>query len=279
MLSQTEIDFFDTNGYLVIPGVLDQQTVSGLRSRILSIFESEEWKKSAFNSSQILAKVFDDFPEFIETILNERVIHALEQLLGTTPVLLPETAIHHRFYTGWHKDTTSQEKAGLDFHKKPGAKLLQCGYYLQDNDLHGGGLTVMKGSHLTSDHFQQPLPEWGTVKKIKRKLGLYNEEKDSSVNPHKHEIVDIRSKAGDFVIFNMCTSHRATLPDNGRIGDVPSEKSKIAIFNAFAADNFSAEAYYNYIISRKEAFYQSLADTTRSARLLEHAEKLKFIVK
>lgn len=277
-LSPEQVAFFEKNGYILIPDVLSNEEIQHLRKRILYIFETGDWKKSPYNTERVMANVFDTFPEFIDLTLNEKALGAIRSLTKSTPVLMPETAIHHQFYTGWHKDTTSQEKSGVDFHWKDGAVLLQCGYYLQDNNALGGGLTVMPGSHQTKDYFYSTSIEVNFWKRVKRKLGIYNEAKDKNVNPHNHPIVDIPSKAGDFVIFNMRTNHRATQPANGRPETVPFEHSKIAVFNAFTADNFSAEEYFNYITSRQEPFYQALKNRPENTPLNEAASRLNFKV-
>lgn len=279
-LSEEQVNFFHENGYLLVPNVLSKEEVTWLRTRMLNILGSGDWKKSPYNTEKVIATVFDTFPEFIEPILNEKAIEAVRSVLKNTPVLMPETAIHYKVYTGWHKDTTCIEKAGESFHQQEEAMILECGYYLQDNNELGGGLTVMPGSHKHSDYFVDwTAPKLSFFGRLKRKLGLYNEEKDTRVNPNAHTIVDIPSKAGDLVLFNMKTNHRATIPKNGNLLTVPDEKSKLAIFNAFASDNAAAHSYYKYISSRTEPFYQSLAHRTPNAELNAVAEKLRFKVK
>lgn len=278
-LTQQQINDFNEKGFLVVPNVLTADETSKLRSRILEIFSSEEWKKSPYNTSQVLASVYDVFPEFIDISLKKEVIEILTDLCGTQPVLIPETSIHYKFYTGWHKDTTSMAKKGEKFHLENDCLLLQCGFYLQDNTPeHGGGLTVMEGSHKTGDPFLNGPSEHSLMDKLKYKTGLYSEEKDKKLNPHKHKVIDVPSKTGDFVIFNMNTNHRATNPANGNTASVPVEISKIALFNAFSKDNDFVNKYFNYICSRPEPFYQELKHRTVPQELKDHAEKMNFVV-
>ena len=279
-LTQQQINDFKEKGYLVIPNVLNSDEVQLLRKRIIEIFDSGEWKKSPFNTQKVLAQVYDYFPEFIEISLKKEVIEILTDLCGSQPVLMPETGIHYKFYTGWHKDTSTMEKSGETFHLKEGCLLLQCGFYLQDNsDQHGGGLTVMEASHKTSDSFITTNIEHTFFDKVKIKTGMYSEEKNKKINPHKHKIIDLKSKAGDFVIFNMKTNHRATHPSNGLHDTVPEEIAKLALFNAFTSDNFSSEEYFRYISSRPEPFYQSLKKRQFNEQLNEAATRLNFKVK
>ena len=50
MLTQDQKMFFEREGYLLVPGVLTGAEVLGIRTRILDIFRSGDWKKSPFNT-------------------------------------------------------------------------------------------------------------------------------------------------------------------------------------------------------------------------------------
>ena len=276
-LSNEQIKSFKENGYLIIPNVLSKEQVEYLRSRILGIFSSGEWQKSPYNTERVLSDVYNTFPDFIDLTLNKKVIDIVRSLLQTTPVLMPETAIHYKFYTGWHKDTSSQEREGKTFHWNDDALLLQCGFYLQDNDELGGGLTVMQGSHKTKDNLiETDSFKLNLAERAKLKLGMYKEEEDVKLNPNKHKIVDVASKAGDFVIFDFRLNHRATKPKNIEVSNIPLNKSKIAFFNAFCVDNNTASEYLDFIKSRKEPFYQSLKTRVPSEDLSNSAKNLNF---
>jgi ectoine hydroxylase-related dioxygenase (phytanoyl-CoA dioxygenase family) len=277
MLSDEQIENFRNDGYLIVPNILTSDEVSFLRNRITTIFNSDEWKKSVYNTAQVLSDVYNTFPEFIDITINEKIISIVKSLLGEKPVLMPETAIHYQFYTGWHKDTTSQERAGNTFHKKPESLMIEAGFYLQDNDEYGGGLTVMQGSHNSNDVFKDTsILDYTISDRIKNKLGIYKEEKNKRINPNNHKIVDIKSKAGDLVIFNFKTNHRATRPLRCAIADIPADKKKIAFFNAYSINNTTANEYLNYIYSRKEPFYEYLKNRVLINRLIEKSNELKF---
>ena len=277
-LSKAQIQSFKENGYLIIPNVLSADQIQFLRKRIMAIFETGEWKKSPYNTEKVLSDVYNTFPEFIDITLNETVIEAIRSLTDGTPVLIPETSIHYKIYTGWHKDTSSQEKAGKSFHWKENALMLECGFYMQDNDpVLGGGLTVMQGSHNTKDNLiDESSYELSFMDKVKIKLGIYREDNNSKLNPNKHKVVDVPSKAGDFVIFNFRTNHRATTPKGIKITEVPVERSKLAFFNAFSVDNETVTEYLDFIKSRKDPYYQSLKTQQPSPHLIETAKKLNF---
>lgn len=277
ILDSDKIDFFRENGYLVIPEFLTIDQVKYLRTKILDIFYSDKWKTSHYNTERVLSDVYNTYPDFIELTLNVKVIEIVRQLLGSTPVLMPETAIHYKFYTNWHKDTTSQEKIGKTFHWNDDALMLQCGFYLQDNDELGGGLTVMPKSHKTKDNFKtQDFLSPRFIDRLKLKFGIYKEENDKKLNPNNHKIIDVKSKAGDFVIFDFRLNHRATKPLKLSVEFVPEDKSKIAFFNAFSPDNYVVKEYLDFIENRKEPFYQSLKTRKLSSELLNTATSLNF---
>lgn len=277
MISEEQKLHFREKGFLLIPGILTKEEVGFLRKRILQIFDTGDWKKSPYNTERVLSDVYNTFPEFINITITEKIINIIRSLLGTKPVLMPETSIHFRFYTGWHKDTTTQEKTGARFHHNPESLMIESGFYLQDNDEYGGGLTVMPGSNKTPDNFIASAPDKSFLEKIKNRITKNSEETDHYINPHNHQIYNIPSKAGDMVIFNFLTNHRATLPKICKTDEVPYEKQKLAFFNAYSIDNSTAGEYYNYIRSRPEPFYKYLNIRKPNNEILKKAHDLDFI--
>jgi len=258
MLTPAQIESFQKNGYLLVPGVLTAQEVAFMRKRVLDIFDSGEWKRSPYNTENVLTDIYNYFPEFIDLTLNTKTLGIIKDLLGEDPVLMPETAVHYQLYTDWHKDTTSLEKEGHTFHLEPGALMIEAGFYLQDNNEWGGGLTVMPGSHKTGDVFKGEPLYINLFKRVVNKFRRPDEKNNRLINAYRHDIIDIPSKAGDLVIFNFKTNHRATRPNKQAVEEIPAENKKIAFFNAFSANNKFAQAYLNYLCTRPEPFYQSL---------------------
>jgi ectoine hydroxylase-related dioxygenase (phytanoyl-CoA dioxygenase family) len=276
MLSADQKKHFEEKGYLLVPGVLNKDEVAQIRAKVLEIFDTGAWKKSPYNTKLSLSDVFETFPEFIDYTLKPKVLEVVSGLLGENPLLMPESAIHYRLYTPWHKDTTSQERAGHTFHHKKESLMIEAGFYMQDNDEFGGGLTVMEGSHFTDDNFVPPPVNPTLVERALNKVIPTPEAKNKKINPHKHILIDIPSKAGDLVIFNFKVNHRATLPKHCKPNELPKEKEKIAFFNAFSRNNQTAYDYLNYLKSRPEAFYQNLQHRVVSPQLLAKAKELKF---
>ncbi len=275
-LSAEQLDLFKQKGYLLVPNVLTKEEVALLRKDILAIFKSGDWKKSPYNTNTVLSDVYGSFPGFLDVTLSRKVLSIVKSILGENPVLMPETGIHYKLYSGWHKDTTSQEKAGHDFHWKPEALMIEAGVYLQDNNELGGGLTVMEGSHMTKDVFKEEhVP--GFFEKIMNRISPPTQEQiDKKMNVHKLPIIDIPSRAGDLVIFNFLTNHRATLPKKCSIADIPADQEKLALFNAFSVNNATADEYIKYIQSRPEPFYQYVSKRKITPELVNKAKELGF---
>ncbi len=275
MLNREQIDFFKRNGYILIPNVLKKEEVDYLRNRIMNHINNKDF--SNIKTNKVIEDPYELFPDFIGITLKSEVIDVIKCLLGQNPVLMPETAIHIGFYTGWHKDTTNINQAGLNFHESKDYLMVEAGFYLQDNDELGGGLVVMEGSHLTKDpyitgeHYKVNFFE-----RIKNKIFKINEDNRERINPYKHKIVNIPSKAGDLVIFNFKTNHRASRPLNVSIDEIPSEKRKIAFFNAFSINNSTAKEYLEYICNRNEPFYKNIKNRKVDPNLYKLSKDSKF---
>jgi hypothetical protein len=179
------------------------------------------------------------------------------------------------FYPTWHKDTTTQEKAGHTFHKRPDFKMVRCGIYLQDNDEHGGGLSVFAGSHKVPDNFTGDfLPKRTLWYRINNRLFPQREEDNKKLNPHGLKMVDIPSKVGDLIFFNFQTAHKGTIPKSQRIGDVPPHKTKIAIFDTFGVNNEPTKMYVDFLKSRPENIYGFARDRRQSAEFDEYTQSM-----
>ena len=119
-------------------------------------------------------------------------------MLGEDFCFLPEMTAHHQGFGNWHKDTTSMEQDGEDFHRSPDFRMVQCAIYMQDQtERYGGGLDLVPGSHKGTD----PTARGGVgsfVYRLRRRVG--------------GKVRTLPSRAGDLVVFDLRTDHRATEP-------------------------------------------------------------------
>lgn len=256
MVTAEQKQFYEDNGYLIIKNVLSKEDIAFLRKRILEIFDSGEWKACESNTEKNLVDVYRYFPDLMRVSLSKKVVDTVKSLLGSEDVILtPETSVMKAFYPTWHKDTTTPEKYGHSFHKRPDFRMTRCGIYLQPNNHLGGGLSVIAGSHKVEDNFHKPFPERTIWRRLKYRLVPNAEEKDKFLNPHGLKMVDIPSEIGDMIVFNFQTAHKGTIPKSQRLADVPADQVKIGMFDTFGVRNEATQMYVDFLKTRPENIY------------------------
>lgn len=135
--------------------------------------------------------------EFLVGIpLRRRVVEAVRKLIGSYVVLYPNCTARKNVYVPWHVDETFSG-LGTEYMWEPGFSHVQAGLYLQDNDpVTGGGLDVIRGSHLMSFDGYGRLPADFSV--AGRTLG----------SSFLRTTVD--TKAGDLVLWHARLMHAST---------------------------------------------------------------------
>jgi hypothetical protein len=225
---------FDEQGYVVVPGVLSGEEVAQLRAALRPKFEVAPGQGFAGDGDGVLFDVFNRYPETRRLLFHSPSIEVLRSLLGDDFVVLRECAAHLERFGSWHKDTTSQERAGHRFHHEQDYCMVEAAYYLQDNDpIHGGGLDVEPGSHRHDDVFARRTllqRAWGKVA--------------GGPKLRDAEVVSVPSRAGDLVIFDFRLNHRAT-PRRSTLS--PGGTEKIAIFQACSSNTHHVDAYHAFI--------------------------------
>ena len=275
MVTAEDKKFYEENGYLIVRNVLSKEQVAFLRKRALDLFSSGGWKVNDYNTDRTIVDPYKYFPDIMAVTLTRNVVDTAKFLIGNDHlVLIPETAIMKGFYPAWHKDTTTPEKYGHTFHLRPDFKVIRCGFYLQDNNEYGGGLSVFAGSHKTTDSYTGGIPERTIMSRIKNRVISNAEEKDKRLNPHGLKLVDIPSRAGDLVFFDFKIDHKGTIPKSQRLADVPESMTKIALFDIFGVNNEATRQYIDFIKTRPEAIYNFARNPKESK---EYDEQLKMV--
>lgn len=110
---------------------------------------------------------------------------------------------------------------------------------------------MIPGSHFQKDRFIE-MYRTGILTKLGRKfqklLGLSVFHRIE----RRKQYVDIRSNAGDLVIFDLRIDHRSTLPKT------KVETDKYAVFNTFGNPATALSDYLEFMKFRKEPYYQFL---------------------
>src|SRR5688500_3641507 len=118
------------SGFVCVRSVLDAETIAAARSELSALFADPSSTRPGdivehARLGSIRFDVVNRFPQLARLFLRPRLVEALRLLLGESFVLVPESAAHASGYGEWHKDTTSQERAGLLFHRAPEFRMLQ----------------------------------------------------------------------------------------------------------------------------------------------------------
>jgi len=259
------------NGFVIVPSVLSPSEVDSLRAQLRPKFDTPEKDRPTGDTHQYLFDPFSRHPETRPVILNQRVVDVVTAILGgDRPVLVREYAAQFRNYSGWHKDTSCLERAGLSYHWDKDFSFMTFTVYLQDNDPEvGGGLDVAPGSETWPDRYVAAKP------KVQPKNSFWSKlfgKKEVVQNDYGYEVSDltdfysIPSKAGDMIIFNRKIDHRATVNKAG------VETEKMGIFGSFSRNDRHLEAYHNFIGHRAD--YHYLKTLNYPTDLVEQARSL-----
>lgn len=237
MLTSNQLEQFHRDGFLVVPSVITKKQVKELRDFLINIFNSNI--NLSGNTRNFRNDIASNYQQIRWLLFHPPIISALKSLLGNNFVFLPEMSAHCSNYSGWHKDTTSQECAGHKFHWQPNYLMVEAAIYLQDNNEYGGGLDVIPGSHNYPDLYAT----------IAGQTSLRDSKNYKSLQ------YSIPSQAGDLTIFNFRIDHKATLPSKCSIESIPDDKRKLAMFFACSANNEHVKNYKSFLMSRTDYHY------------------------
>jgi ectoine hydroxylase-related dioxygenase (phytanoyl-CoA dioxygenase family) len=299
------LESFNKHGYVIVPNVITADEVKKFRIQMKDIFDSE------INSEQgdlklVRSNIFSRFPEVQEYFFKQKIIDSLKCILGEDFIIMPEVSVMDSKYGGWHKDTTSIELFGQDFHKNSDFKVVNAALYLQDNTEHGGGLDVVPESHLKQDPYVEQYKNAPTKKKkekgpqsLKEKIKQVITKSISNIIPRSHSLMrnrgqnkkflaslplaetdhhegrfSIPSKAGDLVIFDLRLDHKASWPRT--IDNFDMNKKKYVLFVICGANNSASLKYREYLNDRakSQAAYRYLKNYTINQKLAENSGKL-----
>ncbi|MEP7197406.1 MAG: phytanoyl-CoA dioxygenase family protein [Saprospiraceae bacterium] len=251
ILNPNDILFFKKNGYFIARNIYSINEIKSLRNIFDSWFDRQIWKNNWSDSESIINDIYTHEPEIAKILFNQKYFDVIKDLLGKELIFLPECAIHKNRFIDWHKDTTSQEKEGHDFHKGDKNCFLQCAIYLQDNGVNGGGLTVIPGTQKNEDRFlafHRP----NILNRIYLKiLKMLNHSVHRNIEKNEN-VIDLDTRTGDILLFDLRIDHRSTFcrsKDN-------NHKTKYAVFNTFGNVHSNIKKYQDFLRSRPEPYYR-----------------------
>lgn len=201
-LSRQQKNFFDTFGYLVLPGLLRQNAadISAAFERLYAKDDREiiDWRHEAhyMKSRRVLLQFIEREPE-LAALLNHPVIDGIfSGLLGGDYLY---RASEGNIFTGdtyWHSDLY-----GAHF-KYRHVKIL---LYLEPLDENSGAFRAIPGSHLFGDKFANLLERY--VWKHEENYGLQKDEVPC---------VTIPTQPGDALVFDYRLKHATSHTQNNR---------------------------------------------------------------
>jgi len=197
VLTEQQISFFNTFGYLGFPGLLSDRIGS-----VIDEFENV-WRahngghngRAHDGTARSCMVPFIDQNETLSSLLDDPRIHAIATgLLGDDFNYMGSDGNYYVGDTGWHSDGWSTD-----------IRNIKIAFYLDPITRDTGSLRVIPGSHLITDQYALQLQE---------KLGRSNE--NWGLSGSEIPAVALETQPGDIVCFNHNTKHAAFGGSNNR---------------------------------------------------------------
>ncbi len=204
-LSQHQINFFETFGYLKLPGLF-KEDVAKLEALFEAAFalrtaEIIDWRPQAprFKNRTTMLQFIERDPEFCSLLDDPRIDNIFASLCGADYAFRGSEGNIFDCGTSWHSDSY-----GALFKYQN----VRIAFYLDDVDADSGALRFIPGSHYMGQSFANKLTgylEDGDT--FERDLGLDDRDIPSAV---------LASKPGDVLVFNYAIKHAAFYEGNAR---------------------------------------------------------------
>ena len=218
MLTEQQVLFWKTFGYLVFRNVFPQDEIDQIRRDHDDVMAEERGGQS-FNGkeTQTVLWFVEQRPSLARLADDDRVYNKVEQLLGPGFIWCESDGNYYVGDTAWHSDGYADKKY----------MSMKMAFYLDPVAPETGCLRVIPGSHkafLTcigetpDDHYRQSLK--------KQEYGVPDEDSLAEL-AHKHGIVAPTGKPGSVVIFDCNTMHGS----NGNITPFPRANA-FMVYNA-----------------------------------------------
>ena len=186
-LSQHQLDFFDTFGYLAFPGLLNDCI-----DKIIAEFE-DVWAKSGrtHDGTKRSALVpFADENEYLSSLLDDHRIHDIaSSLCGEDFNYFSGDGNYYVGDTSWHSDGYNTRIV----------RMIKIAFYLDPVKENTGALRVIPGSHITDDTFANLLESH--LKGTDEAPSLFG------ITGDQIPAVTLESNPGDIVVFNQNIKH------------------------------------------------------------------------
>ena len=186
-LSQHQLDFFDTFGYLAFPGLLNDCI-----DKIIEEFE-DIWVKSGRTHDGVKRSAlvpFSDQSEYLSSLLDDPRIHDIaSNLCGEDFNYFSGDGNYYVGDTAWHSDGYNTRIV----------RMIKMAFYLDPVKENTGALRVIPGSHKTNDTYANLLQSH--LKSTDGNPSLFGMTGD------KIPAVALESNPGDILVFDQNIKH------------------------------------------------------------------------
>lgn len=185
-------EHFNKFGYVILPNVFKPNEINDLRNEIK--LQEENLKKNISRTKSSLKDVLS-YPSLSKAILKNEIVDLLRILLDEKPIYWGESSFrwNENPSRAFHNDAKNDNECPF----KTKYNLLRFGIYLQDHDKSSGGLKIWPKSNSILQPGRQLLKK--IFKKNYSLKNLFPQQYLKSVN--------LKTKAGDVVIWNLRTAH------------------------------------------------------------------------
>lgn len=197
VLTQHQVNFFRTFGYLVLPNLFTAEEMAGITREYETTFEAGkadviEWKHQAHHGHvrRVLPQFIDRSAKLSALIDDPRIHNIFSGLLGDNFDYRGSDANHFESSTVWHSDTYGALFKYLN---------VKIAIYLEDIGEKTGCFRVMPGSHLFGDQFANQVQQLlGEQDSLKESLGMDDIDVPCQVLP---------TRPGDVLVFDFRLKH------------------------------------------------------------------------
>jgi len=184
-LSQAQIDFFETFGFIKLPQLMSD-SVDWITEEFTQTFNGNSLLKPHDGTKRSCIFPFIDQREKMNTLLDDSRIEGIgASLLGDDFNYMGSDGNYYTGETGWHRD---------GYHHK--YKHLKIAFYLDPLDGNSGALRVIPGSHRLDDRFGQDLGQ--KTHRSQENWGILGDQVPA---------VAIDVTPGDILVFDHNTFH------------------------------------------------------------------------
>ncbi|MEM9996484.1 MAG: phytanoyl-CoA dioxygenase family protein [Bacteroidota bacterium] len=266
-LTATQVEFYHTQGYLLLPSLYSEAEVDQMRALIANDIASGGWTQAPYHGEDVTTDIYERIPALARLVLSQSYLYAMRDLFGPDTVVLAEPAVHRGRYYYWHKDSTFLDEQGEDFHWQDDFAAAMTVLYLQGNDpTHGGGLTVVPRTQRDPDFYHR-IPTMSTMERLFLKAQkLFQSSHFDRLERHP-DLLPIPSKKGDLLVIDMRLDHRGT----PALRPPPAEK--YGIMNIACTGQETADRLSQALRRRPSGYYQDyLAKEPETTPILQALE-------